>query len=190
MDGLLCFGVPLLIVGGMIITALVIGIGLVRESNQHSGSAKTTLRLLALNMIEPAINTLVIAELFDAFGFRSLWSSGFVEWNGMTGAILVTLPMMVLLLPFVWARSPDPVCATINTRLGLLGIIRWGITAITFIFPYTVLVGIGVLWFSYSWVQKQAPKLVRYQAIGVGPDGVMVGDLSDFSQSPQPDIRV
>ena len=188
--GIVCIGVPLLIVVGLIIMALVRGIRLVRASNQHAGSAKTTLRLLALNMIEPAINTIMIAVLFNVFVSRSLVSSGFVEWFGMTGAILVTLPMMVLLLPFVWARSPDPVCATINTRLGLLGIIRWGITAITFIFPYTVLVGIGVLWFSYSWVQKQAPKLVRYQAIGVGPDGVMVGDLSDFSQSPQPDIRV
>ena len=163
MDGLLGIGVPLLIIAGMIITALVIGIRLVRESNQHSGSTKITLRLLGLNMIEPAINTLVIAELFDAFGSRSLWSFGLMEWHDITGALLLTLPMMVLLLPFVWARSLDPVCATINSKLGLLGLLRWLVTAITFIFPYAVLLGLVVLGFSIYWVKRQPTKLIQYQ---------------------------
>ena len=70
-----------------------------------------------------------------------------------------------------------------------MGAVRWAVTALTFMQPLVMGLGLIVLGFSISWVKRQAAAVAQpaYRAIGVGPEGVMVGELSDFS--PQGPFR-
>ncbi len=186
----LIFGIPLIIGLVQIILALVAGIKIWRLSAQQVRARRATLRLLALNLIEPAINTVLVTLLL--FGSNSRTNYSFLmRWDGIPYAAMITLPMVILLLPFAWANSSDPVSRSVNIKLGMLGLVRWAVTAITFVVPFVMIVGLMVLVFSLRWVKKQAYQTIgaHYQAIGVGPEGVMVGELGDFGAGNPPNVR-
>lgn len=175
----------LLITATQIVQALVNGVRILRQSRQEYGSNAMTLRLLALNLIEPAINSIVITGLvFYATDF----SNGF--FRPLEHGFLIAAPMMILLLPILHVRNNDAVCGDITIKLAMLGMLRWSVTALIIMNPFCVLLGFLVLGYSIYWVKRQPAKLVQHYAIGVGADGVMVGDLSDFSQANRPRIRL
>lgn len=183
----------LLITATQIVRALVNGVRLLRQSRQEYGSNAVTLRLLALNLIEPAINSIVLTGLFFyttdlSHGFSHTMSYEFPR--PLKDGFLITAPMIVLLLPVFWLINSDAICQAINVKLAVLGMLRWSVTALIMMNPLFLLLGFFVLGYSIRWVKKQPAKLVQYQAIGAGPDGVMVGELSDFSQANQPVIRL
>jgi hypothetical protein len=182
--------IPFIVAVVQIGMALLAGIKIWRLSGHQLGPRRTTLRLLAFNLLEPAINT-VLVGLVLVFGVRTFWASNFMSWGGLPYAAAITLPMALLLLPFVWATSPDPVARGVNIKLGILGLARWAITAITLVVPYAMVLGLIVLGFSLRWVKQQAYQTIgaHYQAVGLGPEGVMVGELHDFGISNQPTIR-
>lgn len=182
---------PFLTGAGQIVLALVTGMRIWRQSTPQAGAQRTTLRLLALNLIEPAINApMIVGALFG--GLRYSWNDRLLQWDGIPYVLLITAPMAVLLLPFLWARSADPVCRSINLKLGTLGVMRWLVTALTFVVPFVMLLGLIVLGLSIRWVKGQAFQAVgsHYQAIGVGVAGVMVGELQDFGGRNQADVRL
>ncbi len=184
------FVIPFIVAIVQIGMALAAGIKIWRLSAFQTGPRRTTLRLLAFNLIEPAVNTVLVGLLLFV-GFRTFLTDGLMEWSGVPYAIAITLPVGLLLLPFAWATSADPVAHRVNLRLGMLGLARWAVTALAFVIPYAMLLGLLVLGFSLRWVKQQAYQTIgaHHQAIGLGPEGVMVGELSDFGVSNPPDIR-
>ncbi len=184
------FVIPFIIALVQIGMALAAGIKIWRLSAFQTGPRRTTLRLLAFNLIEPAVNTALISLLLFVV-LRTFLTGGLIEWIGVPFAIAVTLPVGLLLLPFAWATSPDPLARSVNLKLGVLGLARWAVTALAFVMPYAMPLGLLALGFSLRWVKRQAYQTIgaHDQAIGLGPEGVMVGERGDFSASIPPDIR-
>jgi hypothetical protein len=188
--GLLLIGIPVILAVVQMGLALVAGIKIWRSAQHQIGPRRTTLRLLGFNLIEPTSSAVLIVLLLYVSAGR-YWDYGLMEWGGIPYAVAITLPVSLLLLPFAWAASSDPIARAVNIKLGILGIVRWAVTAITFVIPFAMILGLIVLGFSLRWVKQQAYQTVgaHYQAVGLGPEGVMVGELHDFGSSNQPHIR-
>ena len=189
--GVIIVGVTVVLAFVQIIMAMVAGIKIWRSSSHQIGARRTALRLLAFNLIEPTTSAVLIVGLLF-LGSQTFWSFGLMNWRGVPSAFMLTLPMVALLLPFAWAASSDPVARSVNIKLGILGLVRWTVTALTFVMPFVMILGLLVLGFSIRWVKRQAYQAIgaHYQAIGLGAEGVMVGELHDFSPHNQPTIRL
>lgn len=175
---------PGLIAVILILVAFANAVTIWRSASAHLGPRRTTLRLLAFNLGEPLINTIVVVLLVWQ-ATRSNWSD--LVFFNLDGGLMVTAPVAVLLLPLGWIFSEDPLSRRINIKLAVLGAVRWGVTALTFFQPLCMLIGLIVLGFSIRWVKRQAFVVVgpSYRPIGLGPEGVMVGELTDFVRTPE-----
>ena len=103
---------------------------------------------------------------------------------------MIAAPMMILLLPILHVRNNDAVCGNITIKLAVLEMLRWSVTALIIMCHLCLLLGCLVLGYSIYWVKRQPDKLVQPYAIGVGADGVIVGDVNDFSHANRPRIRL
>jgi len=184
---LIIFIVPALIALIQIVLALVAGVRLWKQSGLHqAGPARTTLRWLAASLIEPTVNGLLIAAVLISPLARSFWDDGLFSAEGVTPAFALSAPMLALLLPLIWAAF-EPAYRGTLFKLGLLGALRWIVTALTLVVPFGIVAGMLVLGFSIWWVKRQGAAIgVRYHAIGLGPQGVMVGNAADFQGQGQP----
>ena len=195
MGGILGFGIIILLM--LVVVLPLFSGGRIRKYGNYypHGSERTTLGFLALNMMEPAINVFVMSGLLVViqpdFFEHVIGSSGPI-WDSFGAALAVTFPVSILLLPVLGWNDPHSQCRRINRSLVFIGLIRWGITAFTFIWLPAIILGLVVFIASLVWVNAKAKQITSLggKAIGVGPDGVTVGELSDFSQSHQPEIRV
>ena len=199
----------------LIILALVNGVRILRQSRQEYGSNAMTLRLLALNLIEPAINSIIITGLVFYHPVTRTVTGAFTIGFLITAPMIILIagPIIRLLLSIVHLTSDDTVCRAITIKLAMLGMLRLSVAAINFMVVLEMmrlrnmlgmvpsnffwimshlclLLSYLVLGYSIYWVKRQPAKLVQPYAIGVGADGVMVGDVSDFSQANRPRIRL
>lgn len=187
MELIALFLIPGLIALILIVLALIAGINLWKQSNLHQpGDARTTLRWLAASLIEPTVNGLLIVAVLISPLARSFWSRGMFNEDGVPHAFALSAPMIVLLLPLIWTLAAPTYRGTL-LKLGLLGALRWTVTALTLVVPFGILGGMLVLGFSIWWVKRQGARIsVRYHAIGLGPQGVMVGNVADFQGQGRP----
>jgi hypothetical protein len=159
-----------------IAVAATIGIGIWRSGAAHrSAEEKRTLRFLGLNLIEPGIN------VFAVTGLIVLVESHFVEqaffsslpppplWGSFVPALVLTLPMAVLFLPIKGWNSPDWECRQINRQLVVIGLLRWGVSALTLIWSTAIMAGMAIFVGSVLWVSRQADYIKRRRSDGVMP---------------------
>jgi hypothetical protein len=168
------------------------GVRIWKTSRARTNPAEAqTLRFLGLNLIEPALNAFLVPGL--VWLLRPHFWDYLMEADGpfrfsLGQALVVTLPVaLLLLLPLIGWNSVDQRCRRINRRLVGLGLARWGVTAIVLSAPFFMFLGMIGLGFSLHWIKQQAQH--PYQAVGLGPEGVMVGELHDFGISNQSNIR-
>jgi hypothetical protein len=175
----------------LIVLALVGGVRLWRQSSAHApGSARTTLRWLAATLIEPTVNTAIVGATFISVMQHSNGNDFFWTWAGVPRALLISAPMAILLGPLAWPAVVDPSYRRVLLKLGVLGGLRWVITALTLVQPLGIVAGLGLLGFTIHWVKLQGACIIgRPQAIGRGPKGVIVAPLSDFGHDDHPGIR-
>jgi len=187
MELLLIFAIPALIALAQIVLALVAGINLWKQSKlHHPGESRTALRWLAASLIEPTVNGALISAMLLSPLARSFWNNGLFSEDGIVHAFALTAPMLVLVLPALVAATTGPGQRGVLLKLGIVGALRWVITALTLVIPFVIVVGMIFLGFSIWWVKRQGVAIgVRYHAIGLGPQGVMVGD---FSRDDRPGI--
>ena len=177
----------------MVVRSGMHGVRIWKTSRAHRNPAEAqTLRFLGLNLIEPALNAVLVPGL--VWLLRPYFWDYLMEADGpfrfSSGqALLVTLPVaLLLLLPLIGWNSADQRCRGINRRLVGLGVLRWGVTAIVLASPFFMFLGLYLLVFSLGWIKQQAQH--PYQAVGLGPEGVMVGELQDFGASNPPNVRI
>jgi hypothetical protein len=182
MELLMLFAIPALIALLQIVLALIAGINLWKQSNlHHPGESRTALRWLAASLIEPTVNGVLIAATLLSPLARSFWRNGLFNDDGIAHAFALTAPMLVLVLPAFVAATIGPGQRGVLLRLGIMGALRWVITALTLVVPFVIVIGMIFLGFSIWWVKRQGVAIgVRYHAIGLGPQGVMVGNVADF----------
>ena len=182
MELIIMFAVPALLAFAQIVLALIAGINLWKQSNlHHPGGSRTALRWLAASLIEPTVNGVVIAATLLSPLARSFWNNGLFNDGGVGHAFALTAPMIVLVLPAVVAATAGPGQRGLLLKLGVVGAVRWVVTALTLVVPFVIVIGMIVLGFSIWWVKRQGAAIsVRYHAIGLGPQGVMVGNVADF----------
>jgi hypothetical protein len=197
MEAIFGFGVGFLF---LVVLPLTLGIRIRKAVTLRTSPAEEqTLRFLGLNLIEPAVNIFVVPALMFLLQpdfIRDLmneFSTPF--WPSFGVALGLTLPMAVLLLPLIGWNSVDRRCRWINRQLVGLGLLRWGVTALTLIWPPALIGGILIFISSLVWVSIKArqiadPTSSRFKPIGLGPEGVMVGELGDFKLGNQPDVRI
>jgi hypothetical protein len=179
--------IPGIIATTQMLLALIAASDLWKQSNDHApGPTRTTLRWLALALAEPAVNGVLITILFlgplspGLHGVRSVYHPDIAR------TLRLTASMAVLLAPLLWSLTSDAFCRRVLVRLGALGALRWTLTVLIFMEPLLVGAGLIVLGFSIWWVKRQGAAIsVRYHAIGLGPQGVMVGE---FDRDDQPGI--
>jgi hypothetical protein len=184
---IIVFAIPALIALLQIVLALIAGIKLWKQSKlHHPGGSRTALRWLAASLIEPTVNGVLIAAVLLSPLARSFWNNGFFNQDGIVHAFALTAPMIVLVLPLILAGTVEPGQRGVLLTLGSLGAVRWIVTALTLVVPYGIVIGMMVLGFSIWWVKRQGVAIgVHYHAIGLGPQGVMVGE---FDRDDQPGI--
>jgi hypothetical protein len=187
MELIILFAIPALIALLQIVLALIAGIKLWKQSKlHHPGDSRTALRWLAASLIEPAVNGVLISATLLSPLARSFWNNGLFNEGGIVHAFALTAPMLVLVLPAFVAATAGPGQRGILIKLGVVGAARWVITALTLVMPFVIVVGMIFLGFSIWWVKRQGAAIgVRYHAIGLGPQGVMVGD---FGRDDRPGI--
>jgi hypothetical protein len=173
----------MLIPATQMLLALIAAFDLWQQSNAYMrGAERTTLRCLALSLVEPAFNGVLITILY-----LGPMHQGLEGVLNVRTSFLTTASMAVLLAPLLWVRIPNPICRGVLLRLSLLGALRWATTMTIFIHPVVFPFGLGLLGFSIRWVKRQGAAIsVRPQAEGLGPDGVIVAPASDFSGDDHP----
>jgi hypothetical protein len=191
MELIILFAIPALIALLQIVLALIAGINLWKQSNlHHPGESRTALRWLAASLIEPTVNGVVIAATLLSPLARSFWNDGLFNDDGIGHAFALTAPMIVLVLPALVAATAGPGQRGVLLKLGVVGAVRWVVTALTLVVPFVIVIGMVVLGFSIWWVKRQGAAIsVRYHAIGLGPQGVMVGSITDFQSQGQPPFQ-
>jgi hypothetical protein len=172
-----------------IAVAVTIGVQIWRSgAAQMSAEEKRTLRFLGLNLIEPGIN------VFAVTGLMLLFQPDFVQeayfsvmpppplWESFVPALGLTLPMAVLLLPGLAWNSANWECRQINRRLVALGLLRWGVSALTLIWQPALLAGMAIFVGSVLWVIRQADVIKRRRSHGVMP--LVTGDHGSSREQP------
>ncbi len=128
-----------------------------------------TLRFLGMNLIEPALNIFLVGGLlwlFEPSFVPYLGES--LRWVAFFQTLALTLPMAVLLVPLIGWNSNHAGCRRINRQLVALGLLRWGVTALSLIWLPALLAGIGIFIGSLVWVSQQAN--------GIRPEDVVAGE--------------
>ena len=172
MELFFCLVVPILMFGAAL--SLTLGLRIWHSSSLGRNPAETrTLWFLGLNLGEPAVNMPVVTGLvllMEPLILNAMLDDLFVPWAWFGLALGQTLPMAVLLLPVLGWNSTNAACRRINRRLVALGLLRWGVTALTLIWPPAFFAGILIFGGSLAWVSKQATAL--------GSENMMVGEWS------------
>jgi hypothetical protein len=194
---------PLLMLYGIIIVVLVLfslgfGIRLTRQSrDQFTPERRQTLRWAGGNLIEPAINIIVVYGLMTIFlpDYVNLLNDHSPTWDLIPRVMLVTLPILILLKPLLGWNSADPPSRNLNRAMVGLGLLRWGGTILGLIFAPAVLLGIIIHFCSLMIITGMAasvinptPQHVYGIAVGLGPEGVRVAPVGDFSHDDHPGI--
>ena len=147
--------IPLLILTTPIwlglIAAFYWGLRALRHKPEHL-STKASLRWIALNLCEPLVNFILIGVIAYANIQVPVW-----------GAVLRTLPMMVLLLPAIDLAAAHPLQRRIATQALKYGGARWLVTIAIHVaasgvpsFEALIILLIGgtfLLWASFLWGQ-------------------------------------
>ena len=162
----------LLITATQIVQALVNGVRILRQSRQEYGSNAMTLRLLALNLIEPAINSIVITGLVfyatdSSNGFFRPLEHGFLIAAPMI--ILIAGPIIRLLLPILHTTSHDTVCRAITIKLAMLGMLRLSVAAINFMVVLEMMRlrnMLGMVPSNFFWIMSHLCLLLSYLVLG------------------------
>lgn len=126
-----------------LLAALAVGCRAVAVARCCSDEPAQALWLIALNLLEPPLNTLVIPLL-----------CGVGRGSGALVPLWSTLPMAVLLIPALGLRFRDTACRQVAWALLGLGGLRWLITlAIYQTAGDPALIGLGMfaLWGSVIW---------------------------------------
>ncbi|HYF65395.1 MAG TPA: hypothetical protein VD886_21380 [Herpetosiphonaceae bacterium] len=164
-----------------IAVAATMGVAIWRSgAGEIDPAEKQTMRFLGLNLIEPGIN------VFAVIGIIALFQMEFVNyiitpepasgplWQFWGQALIASSPMALLLLPVLGWNSPRYHCRRINRQLVAIGLLRWGVTTLTFIWPTAIWIGMAVFSGSVWWVNRQAAIFTRR-----GPARVLMGDQGD-----------
>ncbi len=193
MEVFLGFGIGFLL---LVVLPVTLGLRIWHRITPHTTLEEAqTLRFLGLNLIEPAVNSFVVAGLIwlskPIFIRYLMHTHSELLWPSFTAALGVTLPMLVLLLPLIGWNSVNQRCQAINRQLVLLGLLRWGVTIMTLIWVPALLGGIVLFIGSLVWCKSKSRQLAGtgFKAVGLGPEGVMVGELQDFAVSTPPNGR-
>jgi hypothetical protein len=179
-----------------VLFALGYGIGLIRKSRQESmPEREQALRWAGGNLIEPAINAFVVSGLMLLFirQYIKMVDIDRPTWGMLPQMLLVTLPILILLKPLRGWNSSDEPSRDLNRALVGIGVLRWAVTVFSLIYPPAVLLGLVVLMISLMVILSMAddianPVPLRGIAVGLGPEGVRVAPLGDFSRDDQPGI--
>jgi hypothetical protein len=190
-------GVPI-----AVLFALGCGLGLIRQGNQEiTAEREQALRWAGGNLSEPAVN------MFVVFGLMLIVLNQYAErytslnhtyapgplWDLTPQAMLVSLPILILLKPLRGWNSSDEPSRDLNRALVGIGVLRWAVTVFSLIYPPAILMGLVVLAISVMVIMSMAdavvnPDPVRGIAVGLGPEGVKVAQVNDFSRDDQPSI--
>jgi hypothetical protein len=139
-------------------------------------------------LIEPGINVLAVTGLMLLFQPHFVSQAYFSVtpppplWGSFGPALLLTLPMALLLLPIKGWNSPDWECRQINRRLVALGLLRWGVSALTLIWQPALLAGMAIFVGSVLWVSRRADFIKRQRSDGVMPS--VTGDHGSSREQP------
>jgi hypothetical protein len=179
-----------------VLFALGYGIGLIRKSRQERiPEREQALRWAGGNLIEPAINVFVVSGLMLLFirQYIKMVDIDGPTWGMLPQMLLVTLPILILLKPLRGWNSSDEPSRDLNRVLVGIGVLRWAVTVFSLIYPPAVLLGLVVLMISLMVILSMAddianPVPLRGIAVGLGPEGVRVAPLGDFSRDDQPGI--
>jgi hypothetical protein len=185
-----------------VLVALGFGVRLIRQGNQEiTAEREQALRWAGGNLSEPAINVFVVFGLMLVF--LNQYAKRYVDlsysstagplWDLTPQAMLVTLPILILLKPLRGWNSSDEPSRDLNRALVGIGALRWAATVFSLIYPPAVLLGLVVLMISLMVILNLAdavvnPDPVRGIAVGLGPEGVRVAPVGDFSRDDQPGI--
>jgi hypothetical protein len=183
-----------------VLVALGYGISLIRRSRRESmAERRQALRWAGGNLIEPSINVFVVCGLMLLF--LNQYAKRYVNltygspagplWDLTPQAMLVTLPILILLKPLLGWNSSDEPSRDLNRAMIGIGLLRWAVTVFSLIYPPAILMGLVVLAISMMVIVSMAdavanPDPLRGIAVGLGPQGVMVGDVAKFPDQGQP----
>ncbi len=150
---------------GSLCYAFLLGCKALLRSRQVRGEAAQVLRLLALCMCEPLINSLVVSFFFLVW----LVLTGGRDFLGL---LLITSPKAVLLLPMLGIFFRSHHYRTISFNLLCLGLLQWVAVVLTLQdegwLPVTFLAGIVVLISTIMLARKQLNGPLSLAALAAG----------------------
>jgi hypothetical protein len=127
-----------------------------RTSGQSYRPFIVTRRFLALNLIEPIVNGVLVTLL--------IFIAAPIQSASLPSALRVTLPMMVLLAPAYGLWLNDRFYRNLCIRILLLGTARWAVNLLVFqaldndqwaAMVLMIMLGVGLLCYSAWWGSRQ-----------------------------------